>query len=152
MNREDVDEDEDAEEDDRCLPQQVPSSNLNEELASRKPETSHNHKYNHHRKHENRVEEAVAMEEGAPFVETDKIKGAGPQNLVADEGISIEFPDISCGQCMVSTLRGSSKQEQKNQQKSQFPFCHTSLNRSSKSPHKEEEQPHYTNTEMPARR
>jgi hypothetical protein len=87
----------------KCPPQRVPWSNLNEELASLKPATSQTHHF--HYKQENQDEEAVAMEEGVLFEEKEKFQGADSQILVAEEGISIEDPDTSGGQCVVSPSR-----------------------------------------------
>ena len=86
----------------KCPPQHVPWSNPNEELASRKPATSQN--ITSMRTYD---AEAVAMEGGVPFDEKEKITGSNhTHNLVeSKEGIGIEYPDTSGGQCMDSPLR-----------------------------------------------
>ena len=66
---ENEDDYEDVEEDFKCPPGQATRSNLKEDWESQKNE------------------ESLAMEEGVPLEEKEKIAGADPQNIAAKEGI-----------------------------------------------------------------
>jgi hypothetical protein len=81
--KKDENNDEDKDEDVKWPPRHVPLSNPNEVRASQKDE------------------EAVAIEEGVPLEEKDKITGVDPQNLADKVGIDIEHPDTSGDQRVV---------------------------------------------------